>query len=147
METTTYAIHLLKGLSDIPFGCSMETAEQLLGKPDEVESFDDELYDSQKITVFYYANAELSLYFEGEDTFSFTSVEAGVNNITLFEKPLHSLNKKGIIALMKEKGYPDFETEEETWGEKRLSFDDGLIDFYFQNDQLHSVNWSADTDI
>jgi hypothetical protein len=44
---------------------------------------------------------------------------------------------------MKENGFNDFYQEDEEWGEKLLSFEDALIDFYFEEDKLVSVNWSA----
>jgi len=35
----------------------------------------------------------------------------------------------------------DEDTEE--WGEKRLSFDEALIDFYFENEEMVTVNWGV----
>ena len=36
-----------------------------------------------------------------------------------------------VIGLMKEKGFEVAETEEEEDGERRISYDDALIDFLF----------------
>ena len=34
-----------------------------------------------------------------------------------------------------------YETEQHDWGEKRLSFDEAHIDFYFEKNKLISINY------
>ena len=41
----------------------------------------------------------------------------------------------------KKKGVTNFETEVHEWGEKRLSFDELNIDFYFEKNSLSSINY------
>jgi len=43
--------------------------------------------------------------------------------------------------LFKKKGVTNFETEVQEWGEKRLSFDELNIDFYFEKNILSSINY------
>ena len=51
------------------------------------------------------------------------------------------MNEKQIIELFKSKGINVFETEVHEWGEKRLTFDDTNIDFYFEKNKLSSINY------
>ncbi|MCE3278396.1 MAG: hypothetical protein K0S44_587 [Bacteroidetes bacterium] len=46
-----------------------------------------------------------------------------------------------FIDLFKSQNYTLYETEVHEWGEKRLSFDDANIDFYFERDKLTSINY------
>ena len=45
------------------------------------------------------------------------------------------------MDLLTNKGYKDIDTETHEWGEKRVSFDDAQVDFYFENGELISVNY------
>lgn len=61
----------------------------------------------------------------------------------LFGKKIFDMDEKQIIDLMKNEGLTQIDQEEEEWGEKRISFDEGLIDFYFQDGKLVTVNWGV----
>ena len=52
------------------------------------------------------------------------------------------LTEQELKKLMTEKGFKELDEEKEQWGEKRISFDDADIDFYFENGKLISVNYS-----
>jgi pyruvoyl-dependent arginine decarboxylase (PvlArgDC) len=54
------------------------------------------------------------------------------------------MSEEKIIELMKDNGYSEIYAEEQEWGEKLLSFEDALIDFYFEDKNLVTVNWSID---
>ena len=75
-----------------------------------------------------------------------TSIDIQKHNITinyLFGKKVFELNEKQVIGLMDEHGYELAESEEEPDGERRLSYDDALIDFFFHQDTLVAVNWGV----
>ena len=48
-----------------------------------------------------------------------------------------------IIELFKQHAFPLSETEQHSWGEKRLSFDAAFADLYFEKGKLVSINFSA----
>jgi hypothetical protein len=52
------------------------------------------------------------------------------------------MNKKNMIKHMKKNGFKVYETDREE-GESRLTFDDGLIDFFYVDDTLSTVNWGV----
>lgn len=51
------------------------------------------------------------------------------------------LKEKQIVELFKSKGLLHYETKQHDWGEKRLSFDEVDIDFYFEKNKLISLNY------
>lgn len=63
--------------------------------------------------------------------------------ISLFGEKVFELSENEIIDLMKKNGYNDIDTDIEENGEKRLSFEDGMIDFFFDDDSLLAVNWGV----
>ena len=129
----------LLGLSSLLFGTSMAEAEKVFGKAEESEVMDD-IEDCQSI-VWHYWESGFSLFFDENNNQLFCCVEIDNKNVVLWEEKIFSLNEKQIIELFKKKGYSIFETEVHEWGEKRLSFDEMNIDFYFEKNKLSSINY------
>jgi hypothetical protein len=48
-----------------------------------------------------------------------------------------------IINLMKNKGFEVAEVEMEMSGEKRVSYDDAMLDFFFVDGSLVAINWGV----
>jgi hypothetical protein len=61
---------------------------------------------------------------------------------TLYGEKVFKLNKKTIINLMKEHGFKELEEETED-EELRVSFEDAMIDFFFEDDTLVAVSWGV----
>ena len=129
------------GFGEITFGSTKDEIVKIVGKPEESEelSEDDEFY----AVACNYWDEGYTLFFEGEDHAIFSCVETDNASSVLFGKQIFKLNEKDIVDLMKKNGFKELETEVETWGEKRVSFEDALIDFYFDHDKLVSVNWGV----
>ncbi|MGZ4034119.1 MAG: hypothetical protein ACXVPU_06430 [Bacteroidia bacterium] len=127
------------GLSNLLFGASMAEAEKVFGKAEESELLDD-IEDCQS-TVWHYWDNGFSLFFDENDNQLFCSVEIDNKDVILWGQKIFSLNEKQIIELFKKKGITVFETEVHEWGEKRLSFDEANIDFYFEKNKLSSINY------
>ncbi len=51
--------------------------------------------------------------------------------------------KSRSLRLMDDKGFEVAETEEDEDGERRISYDDALIDFFFHEGELIAVNWGV----
>ena len=77
----------------------------------------------------------------------FSSVEVDNDETTLFSELVFKLKETQLIDLMKLNGYPLTDTEQQEWGEKRISFDDGGLDCYFENGKLVSINFGVIDDI
>jgi hypothetical protein len=138
-----YTIIPGEGLSEVHFGISRDTALGMMGAPDDKITDNDEGLSSE---IWIYADPGISLIFEGEDDLSLVAAETNNPEAELFGKQVFHLSVEDIIELFKENGFVEVETEEENWGEFRLSFEDAMIDFYFENGSLNTVNWSLVTD-
>lgn len=143
MKTLKLEIGLLEGLDELKFGDSPETVKNILGEPVEVEDIGEEVDEDLDTILWSYDELGLTVFFEGKNKHVLSCFETDNESTTLFDKKLFSLGEKEIIALMKENGLTMMDVEEEEWGEKRVSFDEALIDFYFQNDKLVTVNWGV----
>jgi hypothetical protein len=134
------AIHLLKGLGNLKFGASAADAIANFGKPEETEELLDELIN-EKSTAYHYWDQGFSLFFKDDEAKTFTCAEVDDDSAMLFGKKIFDLTEKQIIELFKENGYKLTDTEQHSWGEKRLSFDDAFADLYFEREKLVSVNF------
>ena len=136
-------ILLLEGLNELKFGDSPETVDNTLGKPLEVENLGDEADEDLDTILWNYDKEGLTVFFEGKNNHVLSCFETDNEEVTLFGKKIFGLNEQEITALMKENGLSQIDSDEEEWGERRVSFDEGLIDFYFQDGKLVTVNWGV----
>ena len=136
-------IRLKEGFGNLKFGDSPEHVSAMLGDPDEAEDLENEFEEETHTVLWNYWDQAISLFFEGVDKQSLSSIETDNIKTTLFGKKVFDLNEKQVIDLMHQNGFKEIDTEVETWGEKRVSFDDAQIDFYFLNDQVSIVSWGV----
>lgn len=128
------------GFGDFSFG---DTAEELLaffGTPDETEVLKDDDFEAKVVT---YWEKGFTFFLEGENFTRFSCAESDYEGIQLFGEKIMGKSEEAMLALMSENGFDDYEAEDEEWGERRLSFDDLSLDFYFENDELVSVSWAS----
>lgn len=144
MSKTNYVIQLKKGLNDVPFGATAEETHKYFGDPTEIEVLEKDLEEDPDTELWYYDDQSFSLFFEGDPDLVLTSIEINNQETTLFGKKIFGMSEDQIIELMKDNGFSEMYTEDEEWGEKLLSFEDALIDFYFEENKLVTVNWSID---
>lgn len=141
MNELNFEIIPLKGYGALNFGDDSEHVITLLGAPEEVENLEDE--DVFHTVILYYWEKGITVFFEGRDRSVVSCFESENASSTMFGKEVFSMNETEIIALMTAKGYEVAETEMETSGEKRISYDDAMIDFFFMEDKLVAVNWGV----
>lgn len=128
------------GLGDLKFGEIPENVTKLFGKPEQAEDINSD--DDLKTTILTYDNG-VTVFLEGLVEPVVSNFDIDNKNATLFGKEIFELDEKAIVELMNENQFVEIEKEEEEWGEMRLSFDDGMIDFYFENKQLVAVSWGV----
>ena len=129
------------GYGKINFGDTSERVIKLLGQPEDVENIEDE--DVFNTVILYYWDQKVTVFFEGREKSVVSCFETENTSSTLYGKPVFTLNESQIRKLMKEKGFQPAEEEIEITGEKRISYDDAMIDFFFQDDKLTAVNWGV----
>lgn len=135
----------LEGFGALEFGAAPEEVFEYLGQPDEDEVFEDE--DEGNTTVYHFWDLAVSAFFEDEDEPGLINLETDNPDATLFGKHVFAMKEEEVIKLMKDNGFSEIDTEimesEEYDNEKRVSFDDAMIDFFFEEDVLTAVSWGV----
>jgi hypothetical protein len=141
MNALTLDIVPKKGFGEILFGDTSEKVITLLGQPEDVENIED--VDGFNTVVLYYYEQGITIFFEGREKSVVACIEIENPDAVMFGKTIFDMTEQDIIALMKEKGYEVAEMELETTGERRVSYDDAMIDFFFLEGDLVVVNWGV----
>ena len=141
MKALTLEIKPKEGLGELKFGESSEKLISMLGEAEEMEDIEDE--DEFNTVILNYWDKGISAFFEGKENSVLSCFEVDNPETILFGQKVFELSENEIIKLMKENGYSDIDTDVEENGEKRLSFEDGMIDFFFDDDSLLAVNWGV----
>ena len=133
MELT---IDIKKGLGDLKFNMPVEDIVGLLGNADEVENIDNAADEST--TVLHYNDLGITLFCEGENP-TLACIDVDNEDTTLFDKMVFDMDERKIVELMVKHNYTEQDADEEDWGERRISFPEGNIDFYFDEGELVSI--------
>lgn len=141
MKKNGIEIKLKKGFGKIEFGMSPEEVFNLLGEPEEVENL--EIDDENTTTITHYFEKDIALFFINSQKPCLECIETSNRDTYIFEKQIFLMSECEIIDLFRTNGYENFETETEVWGEKRLTFEDAMIDFYFDDKQLSVISWGV----
>ena len=132
----------LKGYGEIPFGMTLDETVKKLGMPDFYEELSD-MEETGNRSIFYeYEELETNIYFEGVTKSVVACFETENMEATLYGEPVFDLTKEEIIDMMKEHGFKEQEEENED-DELRVSFEDALIDFFFEDEMLTAVSWGV----
>lgn len=129
------------GFGELKFGVTVKQVITTLGEPEEIESIEDD--DEFNTTILNYWETGVSVFFEGIEKSVLSCFETDIPESTLFGQKVFDLNEKEITALMEKEGFDIAETEEDKSGERRISYDDALIDFFFHEGGLVAVNWGV----
>ncbi|MES2591775.1 MAG: hypothetical protein V4608_07815 [Bacteroidota bacterium] len=127
------------GLTALLFGSTMSDAEKAFGQPEDTQLIDD--IEECQTTVWHYWENGFTLFFDEQNNQQFNCAEIDNNEALLWGHKIFDSKEKQIIELFKSKGIIHYETEQHDWGEKRLSFDEANIDFYFEKNKLVSINY------
>jgi len=133
-----------QGLCDLRFGASMPQAEMYFGKPEAIEHIDE--IEEYKSIVWHYWKRGFSLFFDDSFRNTFSCVELDDQQTLLWSREVFKMDENEIVKLFKTQGYVDVDREEHKWGEKRVSLDDAMVDLYFENEVLISINYCVTQD-
>ena len=137
-----FAIQPLKGYGEIPFGMTLDEAVKMLGMPNFYEELND-MEETENRSIYYeYDDLQTNIYFEGITKSVVACFETENENATLYGKKVFDLDQKAVIEMMKAKGFNELEQETED-GELRISFEDALIDFFFDEEGMTAVSWGV----
>ena len=145
MKALTLDIKPQDGLGSLKFGMTTAQAIEIVGKPDDEELLDDD--ELAETLIYHYDEQDISLFFEGEsDKKILVNIETDNPDATMYGKKVFALKRDEIIVMMKGKGFEDMDTEvheddHEYPDENRVSFDEAMIDFFFEGEILTAVSW------
>ena len=129
-------IKMKQGLGDLNFGMPVEDTVALLGNADEVEDIDNAV--DETTTVLRYNDLGLTLFFEGENP-CLSCIDIANEECTLFGEHPFDIDERAIVQLMVKNNYTEQDADEEDWGERRITFPEGNIDFYYDEGELASI--------
>lgn len=128
-------ILIKQGYGDIRFDMPVEEVMSILGPATKVESIENAA--DEPTTVLHYGD-EFTLFFEGENPV-LSCIDITDEDATLLGKEIFDLSEKEIVKLMVDNKYLEQDVDNEEWGERRITFGEGNIDFYLEDDELMSV--------
>ncbi|MBO4328925.1 MAG: hypothetical protein J5831_05865 [Bacteroidales bacterium] len=121
---------------------SLDDAVKALGMPDFYEELSD-MEETENRSIYYeYGALETNIYFEGITKSVAACFETENPKSVLYGTKVFDLNRKQVIELMRENGFSELEEEDED-GEHRISFEDAMIDFFFDGETMTAVSWGV----
>ena len=142
-----FVIEPLKGYGDIRFGMSVEEIVAVFGMPSNNEQLESLLEGNENYSVLYdYDDECVSICFEGVEKAVVASISTSNEDAVLFGERVYEMNRKQIIDLMRRNGYKEFDEEEQD-GDTCLIYEELMLDFYFNNDELIDVVWGVIVDV
>lgn len=135
-------IYPLKGINNLIFGLRQEDVKNILGPPDDIEQIDED--EELTSVIWQYWDLGVTIFFDEMDNTVFSSAEIENPDALIFGKRIFDLSEKEAILLFKENGFSELDIEDHDWGERRISFDDAMIDLYYENGRLNCINLSMD---
>ena len=137
-----FTINPLKGYGEIPFGMTLDDTVKILEMPDFYEELSDMEETGNRSIYYEYDGIQTNIYFEGITKSVVACFETENKEATLLGKKVFELKKDEVVKLMKDNGFKDLEEETED-GELRVSFEDALIDFFFEDGAMTAVSWGV----
>ena len=137
-----FTIQPLKGYGEIPFGMTLDETVKILNMPDFYEELSDMEETGNRSIYYEYADIQTNIYFDGITKSVVACFETENESATLYGKKIFELKKDEVVKLMKANGFNEMEEENED-GELRVSFEDAMIDFFFEEDKMTAVSWGV----
>ena len=121
---------------------TLDDTVKLLNMPDFYEELNDMEETGNRSIYYEYDDIQTNIYFEGITKSVVACFETENEAATLFGKKVFDLKKEDVVKLMKDNGFKDMEEETED-GELRVSFEDAMMDFFFDGDVMTAVSWGV----
>jgi hypothetical protein len=128
-----------KGINNLVFGTGTLEAEGVFGRPEETEELDSGS-DSCSL-VWHFWEKGFTLFFDMQQGNMFTCVEIDHPDCLLWGQKIFELTEPELKTFIAKQGFHEIDIEDHEWGERRISYDDALIDFYFEKGKMISINY------
>ena len=137
-----FVIEPLKGFGEIPFGMSLDDAVKLLGTPNYYEELSDMEETGNRSIYYEYDDLKTNIYFEGITKSVVACFETENKDSVLYGTKVFELSRAELKELMRENGFAELEEEDED-GEHRISYEEAMIDFFFNGDSMTAISWGV----
>jgi hypothetical protein len=134
-------IQLGTGISNIYFGFTMDQVKDIMGEPEEIEESDED--DEFEHRAFNYWEKGYSFFFDREDDYRLSCIQTENDDVRLFNTHVIQKSTKEIKDLLQKNNLGDYETEKLETGEIRWSFEQEMLDLYFEEDKLIAINFGV----
>lgn len=134
-------IELGTGISNIYFGYTMDQVIDIMGEPEEIEESDED--DEFEHKAFNYWEKGYSFFFDREDDYRLSCIQTESDDVRLFNTNVIQKSTNEIKELLQKNDLQDYETEKLETGEIRWSFEQEMLDLYFENDKLIAINFGV----
>ena len=131
------------GMGPLRFGATMDEVRTLVGEPEEIDESDDDDDFEHQAWNYHEDDYLLSLYFDREDDFRLSCIETDHPGMRLFGEAIHGMSMEAFQALMQRQGLASPETETMEEGQVRLSYEEEMIDIYFEDERLLFINFGV----
>lgn len=133
-------IKIKEGLGDLRFGMTEEQIKAIMSRPDEVEHIENAA--DEPTTVMHYNDHGITLFLEDEPQV-LACIDLANEQCTLYGKEVFDLDERELVKLMVDNNLTEQDVDQEDWGERRVSFPQGNIDFYFADGEMTSIIMGA----
>jgi len=135
------------GYGEIKFGEMMDAFVEKYGEPEEIDTIGED--DEFATTVLHYWNQNISLFFVGVSNPVIAGIETDHEDSSIFGEKIIGKSKEDIIALMKKNGLTSYDVGDDEFESEeivRVSYEESMIDFFFQNNSLVFMNFGVMVD-
>lgn len=140
MSNEIYEIKPGFGLGNIEFGSTRDEVKMILGKPDEIETYDFSEEGDDASEVWHYDEYEMSLEFNEEFDWQLISFAVSGEDFKLKGERFIGKSKEAAMELIEEMDLGD--TEEETTDEvDMIAVPELNLSFWFEEDELSEIQW------
>ncbi|MBL6448785.1 hypothetical protein JMN32_20905 [Fulvivirga sp. 29W222] len=132
-----------EGLGQLKFGMSTNQVKQILGEPDEVETYSYETEEGELSETWHYDSAELSISFDEEEDWKLVSIAISAQDVLFKGHKLIGLKYDELVKALKslEIGHLEFEdwSSAESPNHKLISAEEIEINFWLDDDVLSEI--------
>ena len=129
----------LEGINDIKFGLNEKTILEYFGEPEEKEELDP--IEDYITVLWHYWDIGVTVFFDKRKELVFTSIEVDNVDAELWGHRIFDMGEEELKKIFTSKGYSDIDIEITENNEKRVSFDDAMVDLYFEEGQLTGISY------
>lgn len=133
------------GLGVLKFGMTKEEVKEILGKPEEIEAYNDSESIENLTETWHYDEMEMSLNFDQQEDWKLVTVSVTSEFFVLKEQTMIGLKKDVLIETLAEFEIDDLVVEDmstkENPNQELIISDAKSLGFWLEKDVLTEIQW------